>query len=330
VTNSVQAGLAVGIASDGGPSRERNEDFAGSYLAASGALIAVADGMGGHQAGDVASRLLVESLLARFAASSGRLQDRLLTALEQANLEVFQASRQAGHRGMGATLVVVALEGNVALIASAGDARAYLLRGGALTPLTRDHSWVAEQHRLGLLATQELRLHQWRHVVSNAAGGFPQLKIDLKGVLLRPFDRLILCSDGLTSVLEEAELAVADQAPPEQAARALLRSALERSPQDNVTVAVVALGGEPRPSLAITLPDWKGESPQPLRSWRRSTPPPSRSERAWSYATLLVLYAMLFALLLRGPDEEFSELAGIALLILLLLWRLLIRRRTRR
>ena len=130
MTNSVQAGLAVGIASDGGPSRERNEDFAGSYLAASGALIAVADGMGGHQAGDVASRLLVESLLARFAASSGRLQDRLLTALEQANLEVFQASRQAGHRGMGATLVVVALEGNVALIASAGDARAYLLRGG--------------------------------------------------------------------------------------------------------------------------------------------------------------------------------------------------------
>jgi PPM family protein phosphatase len=190
-----------------GQVRELNEDAWATQAVPSGDLFLVADGMGGHRSGEVASSMAVETLVQTMKDMQGIPPESLPRALQRSNLAVFQhASRSAESRGMGTTMTAVVIDGNAAIVGHVGDSRAYLVRGGKIEQLTRDHSWVAERVRQGLLTEEEARDHKWRNVITNALGSRPQLRLDLFGLDLRENDILLLCSDGLSNMVDDDTL----------------------------------------------------------------------------------------------------------------------------
>jgi protein phosphatase len=217
---------------------------------------AVADGMGGHAGGDVASGLAIAAIrrLAGEAspppATTGPTSDSewfLRTLVEAANHRVFEeGSTVRSLRGMGTTLVVLMIRdtpGPVAYLAHVGDSRAYLYREGTLRLLTRDHSLVEDYVRRGLLTRDQAATHPRRHVLTRAVGLDPTVEAEVTQLELEPNDRLILCTDGLTKMLDDQDLAVlvakAAQRPAELS-RALVEEANRRGGDDNVTVLVCA------------------------------------------------------------------------------------------
>ncbi|MDP9365564.1 MAG: protein phosphatase 2C domain-containing protein [Chloroflexota bacterium] len=241
--------LVVGAATDVG-GRQGNEDavhvaeLPSSPTAEAGYLLAVADGMGGHARGEVASRLAIEALARSAAEDTGADAAFLLKqAFRRANDAIYRdGGDEAADQAMGTTLVAAMLRGKYATIASVGDSRAYLLRANAVTQVTKDHSLVAEQVAKGSLSAGDARRSPQRNVLTHALGQRPKLDAKLPGVFeltLLPEDRLLLCTDGFYDVVEDADFAQILLAhPPQDAAKRLVDLAVERGTADNVSAVV--------------------------------------------------------------------------------------------
>lgn len=228
-----------------GQVRDSNEDAI--LTDPSGALWAVADGMGGYGHGDVAADMVIEqlTLLPHAPISSAHL----VGALQAANSGIRRWAAAANVEQMGATAVAALVDGQAATIAWVGDSRAYRLRGGELARLTRDHSVVQELIDAGRLAAAAVWQHPQAHVVTRAIGAGDRLDVETTEVALEPGDVLILCSDGLTDCVAEGEITscVKAASTPEAACRRLIAAALDHGAPDNVSVVVVRIDGAAAP-----------------------------------------------------------------------------------
>lgn len=228
--------LMWGARSDVGCVRTHNED---SYLVQS-PLFCVCDGMGGHAAGEVASSIAVETI-ARLAPQEAD-PTRLAAAVEAANAAIIEAAANGlGKAGMGCTATAAYIEGNVIAIAHVGDSRAYLLHKGTLIRITHDHSYVEELVDAGEITADEARVHPNRSVITRALGSDPAMYADHFQLNIEEGDRLILCSDGLSSMISDGEIeTIATQSPTAQICTDnLVDAALNAGGADNVTVVVV-------------------------------------------------------------------------------------------
>jgi serine/threonine protein phosphatase PrpC len=238
--------------SDPGLVREGNEDYLGYFPPATpaevrsrGWLFALADGVGGHEGGEVASRLAVDSVLEGFrnAAPGAQLASLLPKLVQNANGEVYAAASGKTLGGMATTLVLCALRFDQAVISHVGDSRCYLIRDGRATPLTRDHTLATEQINLGLLSAQEAVDAPTRHVLSRAVGGDLVITPETTQLPVNPEDVLMLCSDGLHGPLPAAEIAyvVTQRKDLQAAAERLVAIANERDGSDNVSVQLIRI-----------------------------------------------------------------------------------------
>jgi len=243
-----------GALTDIGLHRKTNED---AFVVAP-PLFAVCDGMGGAQAGEVASTLAAETLAA--AVADGR---PLLAAAEQANAAVFQrASDDLDHSGMGTTLTALVLAGDTGHFVHIGDSRAYLLRYGELEQLSDDHSLVGEMVRDGRLSEDEAASHPHRSILSRALGTEPLARIDEFEVDLRAGDVLLLCSDGLSGpVPAEIIREALGRVDPDDAAAMLIAEARKRGGPDNITAVVLRLDDPQAAAEEVTLAVSADEAP---------------------------------------------------------------------
>lgn len=231
--------IEVGTATDIGKVREVNED---AFLVEA-PLYAVADGMGGHRGGDVASSLALETVEARFLEGDGSLADQVRAA----NGAVHDRSvADRAVSGMGTTLTAVIVEDATARLAHVGDSRAYLLRAGDLRQITTDHTLVARMVKAGEISPEEASVHPHRNVITRSLGTEPSVVVDEDEIPLLDGDRLLLCSDGLTSMVEHDQiLAILEAEPdPQRAADRLVRAANRAGGVDNITVLVLDAHGE--------------------------------------------------------------------------------------
>lgn len=231
---------SFGSRTDVGCTREQNEDS----LVVQPPLFVVADGMGGHAAGEVASEIAVTTISE--CAPERADAEELGMAVEQANRDIINAALAGeGREGMGTTCTAAMLEGNQLVIAQVGDSRAYLLHGGKLTQLTRDHSLMANMIEAGQITPEEARVHPSRSVITRALGSDPLTTPDLYEINVEDGDRLLLCSDGLTAMVEDDEIeAIMNRiADPQRCASALVNEAIAAGGLDNVTVIVADAEG---------------------------------------------------------------------------------------
>jgi len=229
--------LVVGATTDVGQVRDGNED---RFLVEVGLrLFAVADGMGGHRAGEVASTTAVEAL--RTAVAQGRPLDE---AILEANRSVFEkAAGDDALSGMGTTLTAIAVGSEHAVVVGhVGDSRAYLERDGELSQITDDHSLVEEMVREGRITPDQALVHPQRSIITRALGIDADIAVDLYPVELQAGDRLLICSDGLTTMIRPADIAriLRQQPDPQRAADALADAANAAGGEDNVTAVVIA------------------------------------------------------------------------------------------
>jgi len=253
----VRVRIASGGLSDVGRVRTNNEDC--YKIVELLHLFVLSDGMGGEVHGEIASAMAVETVVkhCRDADSNPAAQvigavqphwsartKHLATAVHLANRTIFKAAeKNPDHRGMGATLTAAWIDGAKLSIAHVGDSRAYLLRSGSLLQLTRDHSLVAEQVRRGILTVAEAEESNMQSVLLRALGAQAAIEVDAEEHILFPRDVLLLCSDGLTRLVTEPEIAGTLQAEtdPARAAEKLVALANERGGPDNITVLTVRL-----------------------------------------------------------------------------------------
>jgi protein phosphatase len=237
------AGMTYGSRTDVGMVREQNEDS----ILVEAPLFVVCDGMGGHAAGEVASEIAV-NVIAQNAPATAEC-GALGAAVEQANLAVMRAAAEGvGGAGMGTTCTAAVVEGQHVALAQVGDSRAYLLHAGQLQQITRDHSLVAELVEMGEITPEQALTHPKRSTITRALGSDPNMRPDLFEINVAEGDRLLLCSDGLTTMLRDAEIARIMNANPaaQAAADTLVEAALDAGGFDNVTVCVVNLEGQRR------------------------------------------------------------------------------------
>jgi protein phosphatase len=241
--------------SDVGRQRQHNEDY--FLLDDTLQLFVVADGMGGHAAGEVASRIAVETIAELVSTPDeedgtwphpydeqySRSTNRLIAALNLANSRVLEAMRKdARLRGMGTTVVASLIHDELVSFAHVGDSRAYLIRAGKISRMTNDHSWVFEQVEAGLLTEAEAEKHPLRNVITRALGGALTIVPDARELTAEPADVYLLCSDGLTGMVSEEEiLEVISRQPddPETGCRSLIDLANEHGGLDNITAILV-------------------------------------------------------------------------------------------
>ena len=229
---------------DVGCVREHNED---SFIAAT-PLFVVADGMGGHEAGEVASEIAINTLLEK--APSSPDGDALANAVKAANIAIISAAANGiGRPGMGTTMTAAQVFGDQLVIAQVGDSRAYLLHEGTLQRVTRDHSLVADLVEQGRITEEEARVHPQRSVITRALGSDATVEPDIYILRVSPGDRLLLCSDGLSGMVQDSGIAniMRSNADPQDCCDALIREALAAGGLDNVTCVVVDPLKEPEP-----------------------------------------------------------------------------------
>ncbi len=232
---------------DTGRQRRENEDNA--FVRAP--VFVVADGMGGAQAGEVASRIAIETF-EQGLPGTGTPEDRLAELVRDANQRIYDRSRtEQGRAGMGTTLTAAYLSDGHLAIAHVGDSRAYLLREGQLTRLTQDHSLVDELVRQGKLTEAQAAEHPQRSIITRALGPEPEVEVDTFSYPMQPADVVLLCSDGLTSMVAEDRVAevMLSTASLQEAANRLIDEANEAGGRDNITVVLCRLGEVDRPSL---------------------------------------------------------------------------------
>jgi len=250
--------LAHGL-SDKGISRQHNEDS--FYADKDLGLLVVADGMGGHSAGEVASRMAVEALsgyirkscaagkplIGRSGSGRSDASDRLVSGIRLANQVVCEAAKNnSSWKGMGTTIVAALVDGNRVSIAHAGDSRAYLVRSGTIEQLTDDHSVVAEQVRKGLMSREEAEGSGIRNLITRALGHDEALEVDVTEIDILDGDRLLLCSDGLSMMVADNETLriISSDNAPESACTRLVDEANNNGGKDNITAVAAFFTGE--------------------------------------------------------------------------------------
>jgi serine/threonine protein phosphatase PrpC len=241
---------------DVGRKRKGNEDSL--FVNPEQNLFVVADGMGGHAAGEVASKVAVDSINEFVCLTSGDEEitwpygldenisydgNRLKTAIRYANRKVLDATKErADYEGMATTVAGVLIDGADANLAHVGDSRIYLVRDKTIKQLTADHSWVNEQILSGVISADQARSHPLRNVVTRALGGKPDLQVDMQVHKMVSGDILLICSDGLTTMLPDEdilEVVLQNGGDIEKAAQALVDAANARGGEDNITVLLI-------------------------------------------------------------------------------------------
>ena len=241
---------------DVGRKRKGNEDSL--FLNPEQNLFVVADGMGGHAAGEVASKIAVDAINEFVCLTSGDQEitwpfgldenmsydgNRLKTAVRFANRKVLEATKQkTEYEGMATTVAAALVDGETVNLAHVGDSRVYMIRDSILTQLTSDHSWVNEQIQSGVISADQARSHPLRNVVTRALGGKADLLVDMQVQTMRSGDILLLCSDGLTTMIPDDEIARVlneHDGDIEAGANALVDAANARGGEDNITVMLL-------------------------------------------------------------------------------------------
>ena len=240
-------------ATDVGKLRDHNEDAVGDPqlcaagismdgLETHGYLFAVADGMGGHAAGEVASAMAMEALFRRYYSASGEASDALRAAFDAANQSVLSKSRMSGSEQfqMGTTLVAAVIADGHALVGNVGDSRAYLLRGDELKQVTADHSLVAEYVRQHILTEEQAASARFRNVLMQAVGLTPEVRADIFEIAMVDDDVLLLCSDGLHGVVSDGAIrdTLLTNRDLQTAAASLIARANDRGGPDNISVVL--------------------------------------------------------------------------------------------
>jgi protein phosphatase len=276
-SGAILAKLSWGLRSDAGPTRDHNEDYAGVYAPTipddawdRGPLFVVADGLGGHAAGEVASRTAVETVIEAWRMGSpGDPVKSIRSAARAANTAVFDRSLTDGRSGMATTLTALTFAGRDAVIAHVGDSRAYVVRGDTCRQLTTDHSRVGEMLRMKLISPEQAANHPARSQLTRTIGNDTIVQIDIVRDSIAAGDTFVLCSDGLWGeVVTQEILAVARRlgtapiATSVAAADALVGMAIEREAADNVTAVVVHV------SSGLPIPAAPAKRRSPF-GWRR-------------------------------------------------------------
>jgi protein phosphatase len=247
----IQSGIT-----DVGQKRDHNEDFI--FINNERNLYIVCDGMGGHAAGEVASKIASETVNS-FIESTAKDADitwpfefdekmslsanRLKTSIRLANQRVlYEIKEKAEYRGMGTTIACTMIDNDAAYIAHVGDSRIYMLRNGKLRRLTRDHSWIDEQLHQGVITPEEARKHPLRNVITRALGSREEVMVDIKEDPIEDADIFLLCSDGLTGMVEDHDIekVLAEfQNDIGQACRKLVEKANHNGGEDNISVILL-------------------------------------------------------------------------------------------
>ena len=241
---------------DVGRKRKGNEDSL--FVNPEQKLFVVADGMGGHAAGEIASRIAVDSINEFVCLTGGDEEitwpfgldetisyddNRLKTAVRFANRKVLEATKEKSeYEGMATTVCAVLVDDQVANLAHVGDSRVYLFRDGELSQLTSDHSWVNEQIQSGVISAEQARTHPLRNVVTRALGGKADLQVDMQTHDFQAGDVLLLCSDGLTTMIPDDEIARVmreGSGDIETTAQELVDAANAKGGEDNITVVLL-------------------------------------------------------------------------------------------
>jgi protein phosphatase len=252
----VKPGMEVACLTDVGRQRENNEDSClywepqdkADFLR-KGRLAVIADGMGGYEGGQEASRLAVETVREVYDEGFEKdPQSALVKAFAAAHERIQNyAETHPELRGMGTTCTALVIRGHELFFAHVGDSRIYLIRGFVLSRLTRDHSYVARLVENGIVRAEDAESHPQRHILTAALGSGNEVAADVSqhAVPLQEGDSLVLCTDGLWSVVSEREIVTAvNEFDPEQCCRALVSKALERGGPDNITVQLIRVGAE--------------------------------------------------------------------------------------
>ncbi|HVL33612.1 MAG TPA: Stp1/IreP family PP2C-type Ser/Thr phosphatase [Actinomycetota bacterium] len=271
--------------SDPGRARERNEDacFSGRYV------FAVADGLGGHRAGEVASSLALEPIAALDQFPPKKAAERLADAVRRGNRDVFDRSeKDSSLKGMGTTMTAIAVDGARLHLAHVGDSRCYLIRAGAIEQVSRDHTLVARMVAEGKITQEQADTHPQRSIVTRALGADRDVDVDEVEIDIVPGDRIVLCSDGLTGVVSDEEIRqlASDDTDLEGICAALIDEANARGGPDNITTVIVDVGG----TLEGVAP--AAHRPRP-RAQRRTRRVPVRPI-VWSLVLLSVVSAGFF------------------------------------
>ena len=243
--------VRVGARTDLGRMRENNEDKFEFFepeepelLAVKGCFYAVADGMGGHASGQIASELALKTIVTTYyAGPNENVEESLRAAICAANSYIYDAAQMIADRnGMGTTCTAVVLKDDEMYVGHVGDSRVYLIRDGELRQLSEDHSWVTEQVKRGALTEEEARMSPFRNVITRSLGAAPDVEVDIYLENIQRGDVLVLCSDGLTGYVPDEEiLESAGGWSPSMAAMKLVDRANELGGGDNITVMVVAV-----------------------------------------------------------------------------------------
>jgi serine/threonine protein phosphatase PrpC len=289
----VRLGGSVGR-SDAGRKRRRNED---AYVVAP-PLFAVADGMGGAQAGEVAARLATAAFHEYHEADELEAEQRVAAIIQEANRRIYERARaDTEASGMGTTVTAALLEGSRIVIGHVGDSRAYRLREGRLEQLTDDHSLVADLVRGGRISPEEADVHPQRSVITRALGTDPEVDIDSLAVDAQPGDVYLLCSDGLTTMVTDQEILdiVGRARSLEHAGKDLVKAANRRGGEDNITVVLFAVeADEPLEETAVMSGDGRGSREDledtltgleaPMLQGGPALAEPAEEERGWTMA----------------------------------------------
>ena len=304
-----------------GKVRRRNED---SYVL-DPPLFAVADGMGGAQAGEVASRLTAAAFREFHEADRLPPDERLQAIIQEANRRIYdRAHADSDFSGMGTTVTAALLTGGRVTIGHVGDSRAYRIRNGELEQLTDDHSLVGDLMRSGRLTPEEADAHPQRSVITRALGTDPDVDVDTLAIEAEPGDLFLLCSDGLTTMVADDDiLGILAAAPTlDDAARALVRAANTGGGEDNVTVVLFRVEGDEHVEETLAAPlaaaegNGQGDTndledtltdlqpvaaPAPALDPAPSPPrSPRRKRRRWARRLFVVLLVLGFVALLLG------------------------------
>lgn len=231
--------LKISFVTDKGPFRQNNEDALINYA---NSLLGVADGMGGHLAGEVASNILKTTFIDEYKNHENLPLDFLINSIKIANHEIFKkASTNEEYRGMGSTIAISLIKDMILSWAHVGDSRIYLYRDKVLKQITEDHSFYSEIIKQKKELTTDFNKKDSKHILTRAVGVSYSVKIDSGNLKLEPKDTILICTDGLSDYLKEEEITKILESIDENKANTLVKKALEEGSRDNITVIVVEI-----------------------------------------------------------------------------------------